>query len=120
MRSLRRLHISVQNAFMRFACTKFCMHQPCGPYCACEHVRPADIQAMVPVPRFAASLASKMAREEYQGLRNRTAVQTDGRMWCICLVAVSPDEGVCGSLDLRLPAEVSGHYPPGVPEVLLI
>lgn len=70
------------------------------------------------MPRFAASLAKKMAGEEYRGLLQRTAIQTDGRLRCICLVAVSPDAHVCGSLDLRLPAEASGCHPPGVPEVL--
>ena len=73
---------------------------------------------MVPQPRFAASLAKKMAGEEYRGLLQRTAIQTDGRLRCICLVAVSPDAHVCGSLDLRMPAEASGCHPPGVPEVL--
>jgi ribosomal protein S18 acetylase RimI-like enzyme len=73
-------------------------------------------EAMVPMPRFAASLAKKMAGEEYRGLLQRTAIQTDGRLRCICLVAVSPDAHVCGSLDLRLPAEASGCHPPGVPE----
>jgi hypothetical protein len=70
------------------------------------------------MPRFAASLAKKMAGEEYRGLLQRTAIQTDGRLRCICLVAVSPDAHVCGSLDLRMPAEASGCHPPGVPEVL--
>ena len=72
----------------------------------------------MPMPRFAASLAKKMAGEEYRGLLQRTAIQTDRRLRCICLVAVSPDAHVCGSLDLRLPAEASGYHPPGVPEVV--
>lgn len=52
-----------------------------------------------------------------QTMHTWTAVQDNGRPCCICLVAVAPDEGVCGSLDLRLPAEASGHPPPGVPQV---
>jgi hypothetical protein len=135
MLSLRKPHKSAQNASMRSACAK-CMHmcqhshwdsKSCcwmavGRQPACRGFTRQLCsllckQAMVPMPRFAASLANKMAREEYHGLRNRTAVQTDGRLSCICLVAVRPGECVCGSLDLRLPAEASGNHPPGVPEV---
>lgn len=74
-------------------------------------------QAMVPVPRFAASLAKQMAGNEYRALHKRTAIQENGRPRCICLVAVGPNGCVCGSLDLRLSEEATGRLPLGVPEV---
>lgn len=74
-------------------------------------------QAQIPVPRFAGSLARQMAIDEYRSLVNRTAARENGRPRCLCLVAVGPDDGVLGSLDLRLPQEATGLQPPGVPEV---
>ena len=85
-----------------------------------RHGQPSDcihlcgMQAMVPPPRFVQSLARQWASDEFRGLVIRTSPSATGPPDCLCLVAVSAEGEVVGTLDLR-PATRSA--PSGVPNV---
>lgn len=65
--------------------------------------------------RYVESFKSKFARQEMESLKQRTTPRYSGRPLSQCLVAVDDAENVVGCLDVRLPRQVTGIHPEGVP-----
>ena len=78
---------------------------------------PAVLQNTVRGSRFTQNFKKGFVSQEYRSLLRRTEAPVGGLPEAICLVAVSPDGRVAGTLDLRPPACAADRQPKGVPKV---
>jgi len=84
----------------------------------CANIRAvAYFEAMPSPPRMIVSAQRQIARDEFSGLVRRTAqLPNSGHPKAVCLVALSEEGSVLGSLDIRPPATLTGKQPKGVPQ----
>ncbi len=86
-------------------------HRPCG---STDRLL---LQNTVRGSRFTQNFKKGFVSQEYRSLLRRTEAPIGGLPEAICLVAVSPDGRVAGTLDLRPPACAADRQPKGVPKV---